>query len=93
MPIGSYIDDVTSFRSTVVQLQAGDIIYMSTDGYADQFGGVKGKKLKYKPMLELMIANSKEPMAKQKEILEAYFESWKQEYEQVDDVSVIGVRV
>lgn len=93
MPIGSYIDNVTSFNSTIIQLQAGDIIYMSTDGYADQFGGPKGKKLKYKTMLELMIANSKEPMSKQKEILESYFESWRQNYEQVDDVSVIGVRV
>ena len=93
MPIGSYIDNVTSFNSSVIQLQAGDIIYMSTDGYADQFGGPKGKKLKYKAMLELMIANSKEPMSKQKEILESYFESWRQNYEQVDDVSVIGVRV
>lgn len=93
MPIGSYIDNVTSFNSTIIQLQAGDIIYMSTDGFADQFGGSKGKKLKYKAMLELMIANSKEPMSKQKEILESYFESWRQNYEQVDDVSVIGVRV
>jgi serine phosphatase RsbU (regulator of sigma subunit) len=55
MPIGLYLETETPFSSVTIQLQTGDIIYLSTDGYADQFGGPKGKKLKYKPLIESLI--------------------------------------
>lgn len=93
MPIGAYLEAEVPFSSTVISLQKGDVIYLSTDGYADQFGGEKGKKLKYKPFMELLRRVSKDTMHAQKAALEKAFEDWRKGYEQVDDVSIIGVRV
>ncbi len=93
MPIGLYLDEEKPFTSVTIQLQAGDIIYLSTDGYADQFGGPKGKKLKYKPLIEALIKNSQLDMTAQKANLEFAFNDWKASHEQVDDVSIIGIRV
>ncbi len=93
MPIGLYLETETPFTSVTIQLQPGDIIYLSTDGYADQFGGQKGKKLKYKPLIETLIKNSSLDMAAQKASLETTFNDWKAHHDQVDDVSLIGVKV
>ncbi|MBL7937346.1 MAG: SpoIIE family protein phosphatase [Bacteroidia bacterium] len=93
MPIGTYLETVIPFSSVTIQLQPGDIIYLCTDGYADQFGGPKGKKYKYKPLIDSLIKNAPLSMAEQKKILEKAFHDWKLNYEQVDDVSVIGVKV
>ena len=93
MPIGLYLETETPFSSVTIQLQVGDIIYLSTDGYADQFGGPKGKKLKYKPLIESLIKNSALPMAEQKNILDSTFNEWMHKHDQVDDVSLIGVKV
>jgi serine phosphatase RsbU (regulator of sigma subunit) len=93
MPIGTYLETEVPFSSVVIQLQVGDIIYLSTDGYADQFGGPKGKKYKYKPLIESLIKNSPQDMGTQKNNLEIVFNDWKGKHEQVDDVSIIGIRV
>ena len=93
MPIGLYLETETPFSSVTIQLQAGDIIYLCTDGYADQFGGPKGKKLKYKPLIESLIKNSALPMSEQKMILDTTFNDWMHKHDQVDDVSLIGVKV
>ena len=93
MPIGTYLETEVPFASTSISLQRGDVIYLSTDGYADQFGGDKGKKLKYRPFMEFLVSNSEQDMSSQKAALERTFESWKGAYEQVDDVSVIGIKV
>jgi serine phosphatase RsbU (regulator of sigma subunit) len=93
MPIGLYLETETPFSSVTIQLQTGDIIYLSTDGYADQFGGPKGKKLKYKSLIESLIKNSALPMAEQKNILDSTFNEWMHKHDQVDDVSLIGVKV
>ncbi|MES2516198.1 MAG: tetratricopeptide repeat protein [Bacteroidota bacterium] len=93
MPIGLYLDEEKPFTSVTIQLQKGDIIYLCTDGYADQFGGPKGKKLKYKPLMDLLITNSTQDMNAQKLSLEAVFNDWKVAHDQVDDVSLIGVKV
>jgi serine phosphatase RsbU (regulator of sigma subunit) len=93
MPIGSYTENVLPFKSETIQLEKGDIIYLITDGFADQFGGPKGKKFKYRPLMDLLMQNCNEPMAQQKMVLEKAIEAWKEGYEQVDDVSLIGVRV
>lgn len=93
MPIGTYLETEIPFNSTTIQLQQDDIIYLTTDGYADQFGGDKGKKFKYKPMMEAIIRHSGESMEVQKASLEKLHETWKTGYDQVDDVSIIGIRV
>ncbi|HRN40977.1 MAG TPA: SpoIIE family protein phosphatase, partial [Vicingus sp.] len=74
-------------------LQKGDIVYSFTDGFADQFGGEKGKKFKYKPFQEILKKNALQSMEEQKKILDTVFENWKGDLEQVDDVLVIGVKI
>jgi serine phosphatase RsbU (regulator of sigma subunit) len=93
MPIGLYLETEVPFSSVTIQLQKADIIYLSTDGYADQFGGPKGKKLKYKSLMEMLIFNSMQPMETQKMLLEKSFYEWKVNHDQVDDVSLVGIRV
>ena len=69
------------------------MLYLLTDGYADQFGGPKGKKFKHKQLEQLLIQINALPLAQQKETLNTKFEEWRGTQEQVDDVTVIGVRV
>lgn len=89
-PIGVY-HDFAPFTNHKISLNEGDSIYLFSDGYADQFGGDKGKKLKYKPFKDLLIKSSKLELSKQKEILLEEFEKWKGDIEQVDDVCVMGI--
>ncbi|MCW9041237.1 MAG: tetratricopeptide repeat protein [Flavobacteriales bacterium] len=91
-PIGKYFRQEL-FTNHEIELQKGDTIYVFTDGYADQFGGPKGKKMMYKPFKELLLSIYDKPMEEQKEILNQYFQNWKGSLEQVDDVCVIGVRI
>jgi serine phosphatase RsbU (regulator of sigma subunit) len=91
-PIGNY-DLQTPFTSHVLQLQKGDTLYIFTDGYADQFGGIKGKKFKYKQLEEKLLAIHGLEMPEQKKILEKTFEDWKHQLEQIDDVCVMGVKI
>lgn len=93
MPVGRYMEEQTSFKETTINLQKGDIIYTFTDGFADQFGGEKGKKFKYKALKELLLSVAGLPLHKQSEILGQRFIEWKGDYEQVDDVCVIGMKV
>ena len=81
-----------NFTTHRINLNKGDSIYLFTDGFADQFGGPKGKKLKYKTFKEYLINHSSLSMNEQKDVLEKYFNTWKGNLEQVDDVCVIGIR-
>lgn len=91
--IGNMNDVVLPYDNVVTQLQPNDCIYLFTDGYADQFGGPKGKKLMRKQFEETLIEASDKPMEEQKQILETTFNNWKGGLEQVDDVCVVGVRI
>ncbi|NNM94603.1 MAG: SpoIIE family protein phosphatase, partial [Bacteroidia bacterium] len=91
-PIGK-TDKPEPFNTHNLNLQKGYALYLFTDGYADQFGGPKGKKFKYKQMQELLLENASKPMDEQKKILEDALNEWKGSLEQVDDVLVIGIRV
>ena len=91
-PIGKY-DHKTSFVNHEVQLNKGDTIYLFTDGFADQFGGEKGKKLKSKSFKKLLLGIQDKTLHQQSEYLFERFENWKGEIEQIDDVCVIGVRI
>lgn len=90
-PIGQF-DYRVPFENHRIELSDGDSIYLFTDGFADQFGGDNGKKLKYKPFKNQLIQNNHLPIQKQVKILDDFFETWKGEYEQVDDVCVIGIK-
>ena len=93
MPIGIHFISFTPFINQTIDIKKGDYLYLFSDGYADQFGGPKGKKYMYKPFQELLLKINNYPMERQKEILDATFEEWKGEREQVDDVLVIGIFV
>jgi serine phosphatase RsbU (regulator of sigma subunit) len=92
MPIGIFYGEKPHFRNHIIKLNQGDVIYLFTDGYADQFGGPDQTKYKVKN-LKLLLSSIKDlPMVEQKRILEEEFGRWKGEQEQVDDVTVIGIR-
>jgi len=90
-PIGIY-HKTEPFTQIELDLVEGDILYFFTDGYADQFGGQKGKKFKYKALKKLLLEISNKPMFNQKQILDQRFIDWKGELDQIDDVCIIGVR-
>jgi len=81
------------FNDKLFYAEAGDLIYLFSDGYADQFGGPKGKKFMHKNFVKLLCEISERPMPEQQRELEKRFEAWRGELEQVDDISVIGIRI
>jgi len=93
MPIGIHFITFTPFINQKIETKKGDHIYIFSDGFADQFGGPKGKKYMYKPFQELLSRNAGKPMELQKEILENTFIKWQGEREQVDDVLVMGIQL
>jgi serine phosphatase RsbU (regulator of sigma subunit) len=91
-PVGVHVN-THPFGTHSLKLNKGDQIYLFTDGYADQFGGPKGKKFKYKQFQDKLLSIAGETMARQEQILNETIESWKGQLEQVDDILVIGIRV
>jgi serine phosphatase RsbU (regulator of sigma subunit) len=92
MPVGKG-EAFRKFKPYSIELNQGDTLYLFSDGYADQFGGPKGKKFKYKILNELLLSNAALPLNAQAENLLNEFESWKGNLEQVDDVCVVGIQV
>ncbi|MBK6540252.1 MAG: SpoIIE family protein phosphatase [Flavobacteriales bacterium] len=92
IPIGGFELNGKAFTDHRVQLREGDLIYIFSDGYADQFGGPKGKKFLYRRFRDLLISVSNEPLEAQKRALLDAFMEWKGAHEQVDDILVIGMR-
>lgn len=94
IPIGmSYqIEKEVSFILNEIDIQKGDIIYMFTDGYTDQFGGEKGKKFSSKRLYEVLLNIHRKPMNEQKVVLERTMEDWMKESEQIDDITIMGIR-
>lgn len=91
-PIGKF-REAKPFKSHEIELNPGDTFYLFSDGYADQFGGEKGKKFKASNFKKLLLSIQDKDMTAQKVETERVFEEWKGELEQLDDVCVIGVRV
>jgi serine phosphatase RsbU (regulator of sigma subunit) len=92
MPVGLG-ENTNSFTEHTVKLEKGDQLYLYTDGYADQFGGEKGKKFKYKRLNELLLENHRRPLAEQKNRVETELEKWKGNLEQVDDICLVCIQV
>ncbi len=93
MPIGVYVRDNVAFTSNEVHFRTGDSIYMFSDGYASQFGGKNFNKFLTKNLKALLLNNQQKTMVEQKQILEAEFLKWKGNYEQVDDILIIGIKI
>ncbi|MCD6068359.1 MAG: protein serine/threonine phosphatase [Bacteroidetes bacterium] len=92
-PVGIGSEGFDHFNQHVIQLEKGDAVYIFSDGFADQFGGPKGKKFKYKQLEEILISSSGKSLEIQKQQLDQHFESWRGMLEQVDDVCIIGIRI
>ncbi|MBI5219474.1 MAG: tetratricopeptide repeat protein [Bacteroidia bacterium] len=107
MPVAIHVN-MQPFTNHVIQLQKGDTIYLTSDGYKDQFGGPKGKKFYEKRLKEMILANSYLSMLQQKEILDKTIEDWREprcgnathvencrciKYEQTDDITIFALKV
>lgn len=92
-PVGEYGDRAKPFTLNSAHLEEGDAFYLFSDGFVDQFGGEKGKKFKARPFREYLLSIYSQSMEEQEALLNAHFESWKGDLEQIDDVTIMGVRV
>ncbi len=91
-PIGKYAE-AKPFTEHRMEVRSGDLIYIFTDGYQDQFGGEKGKKFKAKTFKDYLLSISASPMDEQLNLVRNAFEKWRGDLEQVDDICVIGLRI
>ena len=92
MPVGINAIEEDSFSNHSLQLKPGDIVYIFSDGFADQFGGPSNKKFKYGPFKELLIRISDRSMEVQQNELNQVIETWKGDEAQVDDILVFGIK-
>ncbi len=91
-PIG-YIFEDSNYVTHGIQLMTGDILYLFTDGFADQFGGLYSKKFRYQELRKLLCEIANKPLSKQHTILHDTFRIWKGDNIQVDDMSFMGVKI
>ena len=93
MPVGNYEGELSPFTCHDIQLEKNDLIILTTDGFADQFGGENSKKFMSKNLKAFLVNNSDLPLENQKYELVNLFNSWKGNNEQVDDISLIMIKV
>lgn len=93
-PVGHYMEEkYNHFTTTELNINRGDTIYLFSDGIADQFGGPKGKKFKYRQLKEKLLSYSGLSFKEQKKLIRSDFLDWKGEQEQIDDILVIGIQL
>jgi len=93
MPVGIHVRMNQKFTNHVIQLEKGDSIYLFSDGYPDQFGGPEGVKFRYKKFKQLLLSIHDKPMKKQKAILDKTMQEWQGNFEQIDDMLILGFRI
>jgi serine phosphatase RsbU (regulator of sigma subunit) len=93
MPVGRSPRDSENFVAHDFELKKNDMIYLFTDGFPDQFGGPKGKKLKERSLKEMLLKWHELSLEEQEISLNAYFSDWKKDLEQVDDVTLVGFKI
>ena len=93
MPIGIYYGEKDTFTNYEINVQKGNTIYIFTDGFADQFGGPNMSKYMKYNLKKLITEIYYRPMVEQHRILEIEFETWKGSADQIDDVTILGVRI
>lgn len=86
-------DEVVNYTNNHVKVEKGDMIYLFSDGYADQFGGGDEKKFGYKRLRQTILSVQGLPMKDQKKRLDHVFNEWKNDYEQVDDTTILGIKI
>ena len=90
--VAGHTSDDQQYELHEIALEKGDRLYMSTDGYADQFGGTRGKKLKVKAMKQIVLDHPELSMPEQGEMMQTRIVEWMNDFEQVDDICVIGIQ-
>ncbi|MFM1875794.1 MAG: Nitrogen fixation regulatory protein, partial [Bacteroidota bacterium] len=91
-PVGSWVKEVP-FTATNLELEPEDVIYLHSDGYPDQFGGQEATKLKTKGFRQLLTDTCSDRLQLQHEAIERFFSEWCANEEQMDDVTVAGLRI
>jgi len=100
MPVAIYVK-MDNFTNNIIQLEKGDSVYVFTDGFADQFGGERGKKFMYKPFKRLILSIQDKTMKEQRDVLDSAIEEWKSYidpitndcFEQIDDICIVSIKV
>lgn len=93
-PVGAFIEDkIQKFTMQRFTVEKGDSIFLFSDGFADQFGGPKGKKYKYLPFQQKLTSIIDVSISQQSQIMRKEFMDWKGNHEQVDDVLLIGIKI
>jgi sigma-B regulation protein RsbU (phosphoserine phosphatase) len=92
LPIGFSDELDKPYSRQLIKIVPGDIIYMFSDGFADQFGGPDNKRYKYSGLKAILLQVSNKPLDEQKTLLENEFSSWKEERQQTDDILIIGFK-
>lgn len=92
MPVAIY-NEMKPFTNNVFTLNKGDIMYLVSDGFEDQFEGSKNRKFMAKQLKELFVNIAKKTMNDQRELLNSAFEKWRGECEQIDDVTILGIKI
>jgi serine phosphatase RsbU (regulator of sigma subunit) len=93
MPIGIYYGEENSFTNYQIKVSKGDTVYLFSDGFVDQFGGPDGAKYKKANLKKLLSDIYYRPMVEQLNILENEFINWKGSADQIDDITILGVRI
>jgi len=91
MPISYYVK-MNNFSNVKIKLKQNDCVYMFSDGYADQFGGKKGRKLGYKRLRKIILKNSCKDLSKQQKSFIDTLNDWQGTYEQIDDITVLAFK-
>jgi serine phosphatase RsbU (regulator of sigma subunit) len=91
-PVGGTQLADKSFTCHTVDIEPGDILYMFTDGYADQFGGKNNKKFSSRQLLQLIMNAHSSPFNRQQELFTETFNTWKGDHEQIDDVTLVAFK-
>ncbi len=93
VPIGGAQTTEKTFTSHTISIETQTTLYLTTDGYSDQFGGEQGKKYKSSNFKKLLLSMQDKTMQEQSQLLNSSFENWKGDLEQLDDVCIIGVKI
>ena len=90
--IGGFYDIDQEYKDEILDISPNDMVYVFSDGYHDQFGGEDNRKLMKKNLKKILVSVHMEEPVKQKETLDNYFNKWKKDEMQVDDILIIGIR-
>jgi serine phosphatase RsbU (regulator of sigma subunit) len=91
--IGRFSEEKAEFNNHLIECTKGDMLYLFSDGYVDQFGGPKGRKYKSQKFRDFLVSIHQKSMEDQKKMLNDEIENWKGKISQIDDILVMGIKI